>query len=340
MTDDNSNLVDIDDLDALSTAMEGGTASEVVSIPKEVTDTGSDAPATDEATDADVESDEDLEAEEDSTEPEAEPEDKAKGKKSKFQERIDELTRFGRENERKALAAERQAQELARRLEAIEAREREVLQKEPVRQHLPQGAPDPEAVNEKGELIYPLGKYDPDFIRDVTLYSVDQKIQAKEEERKQQYIAAQIAQAQQALAQDWGQRLAEKEKEVPEIRENIQNLVGTFQNLDPAYGEYLAMSVMQSDYGPEIMEYLSQNIGEAQKIVASGPAAATLHLGRLEAYFASAKARPVEEDKRNENLVSNAPLPPGQVTRGRKGQSTVRGDTKDLTAFEREFYQL
>jgi hypothetical protein len=41
--------------------------------------------------------------------------------------------------------------------------------------------------------------------------------------------------------------------------------------------------MMGLDNGPDVMHYLSQNIGEAQKIVASGPAAATIAIGRLDA---------------------------------------------------------
>jgi hypothetical protein len=53
-------------------------------------------------------------------------------------------------------------------------------------------------------------------------------------------------------------------------------MVSVFSGIEPSYGEYLAATIMGADNGPEVMYYLSQNIGEAQKIVASGPAAATL----------------------------------------------------------------
>ena len=98
------------------------------------------------------------------------------------------------------------------------------------------------------------------------------------------------------------------------------------------------MTIMQSENGPRIMEYLSQNIGEARNIVASGPAAATLAIGRLDARLA--RARPNEEEKRNETqkTVSRAPNPPEQVNKGRKGQTVVRPDTDDLDAFERELF--
>jgi hypothetical protein len=344
MTDDNSNLVDISDLDALSTAMSGdgnpeiAEAPEVVEEAPEPEEIEEDALATDEDTDADNESDEDPEPEEDSEEeaedeadPEPEPKDKGKGKKSKYQERIDELTKARRETER-------QNADLIRRLEAIEAREREVLKKEPEQQHRPQGAPDPEAVQENGEPLYPLGKYDPDFIADMTQFTIDTKLAERDAKAEEEARTRQIQEAQAELKNSWSEKLDAAEEDIPEIREHIVDLVEEFRGLEPAYGEYIATTIMQADNGPAIMEYLSQNIGEAQKIVASGPAAATLAIGRLDAVL-SKPVRSDEEEKRNEKRVSSAPNPPEQATKGRKGQKVVRGDTQDLSAFEREFYK-
>jgi hypothetical protein len=67
------------------------------------------------------------------------------------------------------------------------------------------------------------------------------------------------------------------------------------------------------------MYYLSQNIGEAQKIVASGAAAATRAIGRLEARFEQTTPH---EPKRNKR-VSDAPKPPEQRSRGTGGKFTI-----------------
>jgi hypothetical protein len=86
------------------------------------------------------------------------------------------------------------------------------------------------------------------------------------------------------------------------------------------------------------MEYLSQNIGEAQKIVASGPAAATLAIGRLEAKLQSPLVRANEEEKRNKKISGSAPPPPqGRCAVVLKEEQAVRPDTTDLAAFKREF---
>jgi len=109
-------------------------------------------------------------------------------------------------------------------------------------------------------------------------------------------------------------------------------MVEAFQGIDPGYGDYLALTLMQSEVGPQILYYLADNIGEAQKIVASGPAAATLALGRLEARFSK-----TSEEKAT-TKVSEAPNPPETRTRGSGGKFTVSPDTDDLDAFEKVFY--
>jgi hypothetical protein len=92
---------------------------------------------------------------------------------------------------------------------------------------------------------------------------------------------------------------------------------------------------MSCDNGPEIMYYLSQNIGEAQKIVASGPAAATLAIGRLEAQL----SKPKQEELKRNKRVSETPPPPEQRTRGVNGRFATRPDTRDLAAFRKEFFK-
>ena len=127
----------------------------------------------------------------------------------------------------------------------------------------------------------------------------------------------------------------EVEKEIPDLREAMVDLTNTFQDVEPQYGEYLATTIMSCENGPEIMYYLSQNIGEAQKIVASGPFAATLAIGRLEAKLDKSDGT---EIKRNTKRVSGAPKPPEERARGRGAAFNVRADTDDLDAFERVFF--
>ena len=348
-TDDNStNLVDIpEDFSSFKAFFEGRET------PK-VEDTEDNALATDEDTDAAEEADEaddqeDLEPDEDAEEsdepeeeeseeedePEEEPKDKGRKPKSRYQTRIDELTRTAREAERREAA-------LLARLEALETKNQSVQEdssQESIADTLPPGAPKPDDVDAKGVAKYPLGEFDPNFIRDMTKFSVKMEIQAAEEARAAAEAERQKSAQVEAIRTEWNQKLDAAEEEIPEIREHIADLVNVFQTVEPSYGEYLATLVMTSENGPAIMEYLSQNIGEAQKIVASGPTAATLAIGRLEAKLENlSKPRPSGEEKRNKK-PSGAPPPPAATTRGSKGgKVNTRPDTEDLAAFKRDFF--
>jgi len=339
MTTDSENLVDIpEDFSEFKNLMLGKAE------PTEVEDTEEDTLATDEDTDASQEDEaedqevseeddqEDSDSDEDEEEAEDEPKDKGKKPKSQYQERINELTRARREAERREAA-------LLARLEALETKNKPVQdspQESPL-DRLPPDAPKPDAVDAKGNPKYPLGEYDPQYIFDLTTFAGEQTAKRLEEARVKAEAERHVEAQRNAIRDSWAQKLDSAEEEIPEIREHIAELVDTFQNVDPGYGEYLATLIMTSDTGPAIMEYLSQNIGEAQKIVASGPTAATLAIGRLEAKLQNL-SRPTGEEKRNKK-PSGAPPPPTATVRGTKGGSNkVRPDTTDLAAFKRDFF--
>lgn len=287
-----------------------------------------------EVEDQSEEDDNPLATEEDEDEPEVEdeedeeePQPKPKNRKS-AKERINELTAKARE-------AERREQELLQRITALEGSKEEKPQPKGLREQLPVDAPNPDAKNDDGEPIYELGEFDPKFIADLTRFTIETEMKAAKENSQRETQAKAIQEVQQELATEWTGKLDKYEEEVPDIREDIMDLTETFQSIEPAYGEYLATTIMAMDLGPQVMHYLSQNIGEARQIVASGPAAATLALGRLEAILTpSTKA----ETKRNTKKVSEAPEPPESRTRGSGGKFAVSGDTDDLDAFERAFF--
>lgn len=272
------------------------------------------------------------EDENDPLEPEEadEPEEKPKAKNRKSaQERINELTADKHEERRLRL-------QLEKRLAELEAAVKPENKVEDVRDVLPTGAPNPDAKDKDGNPVYELGEFDPAYIRDITKFTVEAEIKAANEARERQAYEQAMQAARNEIHTKWSENLDKYEEAVPEARENISVLVEAFQTLDPGYGEYLATAIMAMDNGPAIMDYLSQNIGEAQNIVASGPAAATLALGRLDAKFTRS---PEEEPKRNNKRVSDAPEPPEARTRGTGGKFAVAPDTDDQRAFEREFFK-
>lgn len=276
---------------------------------------------------------EDEEEPEDEDAPEEEVDKPGKNRKS-AQARINELTAKVRETERRE-AAEKAT--FMRRIEELEAAVKESKPKAKVQDILPEGAPKPDALDEDGEPVYALGEFDPNFLRDLTKFTFKEEMKEAEKQREQNAIQAKIEEEREVIKTQWVDRLDKYEEDVPDIREKISDLTNTFQSVEPGYGEYLATTLMVSDYGVQIMEYLSDNIGEAQKIVASGPAAATLALGRLEARFV--KAETPAEDKPKQQKVTEAGTPPESANRGRGAKFNVPIDTDNQDAFEKEFFK-
>lgn len=339
-TDDTETNVDIDEtnLEDFEAEFYGRTPTETQKeeVEEVVSETEDDSLATEEDDDEELEASPEEEEEDNDDEEEEEPEEDPKPRKNRksAKERIEELVAKNRESERREA-------ELIRRLEQLEAlTNKEVNKSEDevnVRQEqLSADAPNPDALDKEGQPVYPLGEFDPQYIRDLAKFTVAEETRKAKEEAAKEEEAKRIAQIQEDLTSQWIERVNEVEKEIPEIRNNIVRLTDTFKNIDEGYGDYLASVIMSSEFGPQMMNYLSQNIGEAQKIVASGPAAATLALGRLEARFIS-PTKP--DDKRNTKLVSKATEPPEERARGRGGKFTVSPDTDDLDAFERVFYK-
>jgi hypothetical protein len=346
MTDDNSDNVDIaEDLDAFEkeffTKPSAKVEDEEVEVKAE-DDKSEDEDETGEDDDTKAEGDADLgedendpPASEDDDEDEVEEETPpAKKKRHSAQERINELTAKARE-------AEREANALRQRLETLEAsvQKKEPKSEEtPLREMLSADAPNPDKLGEDGEPIYPLGEFDPVYIRDLTRFTIDQETKRAREEAKVEEQKERDAQIQKQIADTWIEKVDEAEKEIPDLREKMKDLTETFADLDPGYGQYLASTIMISELGPQIMNYLSENIGEAQKIVASGPAAATLAIGRLEAKLEKAPSSIEQAEPKRNKKVSEAPQPPESRTRGNGSKFTVSADTDDLDAFERVFF--
>lgn len=277
-----------------------------------------------------------LETDEEVAEEEEEEEKPQPKKKHSAKERIDNLTAEKYEERRAKEAALAEAAALKRELETLKAGREEKEEPEALRTQLPPEAPNPDATDKDGNPIYELGEFDPKYIRDLTKFTIAEETKAAREAAAQKEWEEGVAAAQQELANSWVEKVEKAEEAIPTLREDIVTLTDTFEKVDPNYGEYLAMTIMQCDNGPEIMHYFSNNIGEAQKIVASGPAAATLAIGRLEAMFTKPSTGQ-EEQKRNKR-VSNAPNPPESGARGVNGRQVVRPDTDNLEAFETIFY--
>lgn len=281
-----------------------------------------DAPNEEDTHDGDSDTPADEPDDEDEDEDETPPEPVKK--KSRAQERIEELNAKYRETER-------ELNELKQRLEQKEnpvpvTQEQVVVNK----------APTPEDLNEDGTEKYPLGEFDPTYIRDLTRHTLQEEREAMKAQEQAEIAQQAIADQKTALQTEWQGKLGPAQERYPDFQEKGQELIAQFDGIDQNYGEYLTATIMSLDYGTDVLYYLANNPDEAKAIVASGPTKATVALGRIEAKFADADA----EKQLARPKISKAPAPPAHVNKGSAvAKPTVAPDTDDLEAFSSEFFK-
>lgn len=264
--------------------------------------------------------------EEEEVEAEAE---KPKPRKNRSRERIEELNTKFREEERKRQDVERRLEELTKKFEQND-------QPKPVIKQEADTGPQPDDVTDDGTDKYPLGEFDPNYIRDLTkhTFKVEGERRRQEEVQEQAQKAAENERG--VIAAEWQGKLEPARERYPDFQDKSQELLDTFNGLDPSYGEYLATAIMTMEYGPDVLYHLANNKDEAKKIVGMGAAKATLALGRLEAKFADAS----EEKKQARPKVSKAPVPPERVNKGSAvSKAEVDDDTDDLDAFATKLFK-
>lgn len=303
-----------DDLDAFSDAFHGIEKPVVVVEEKEEA-----APVAEEEV-VDVDDlepvvDDDTVAEEVDSEEEEEVAP-PKPKKNSFQERIDQLS------EKARLERER-ADALEARLAKLEAPVEDKAVK-PVAT----GEPTPDDVGEDGVAKYPLGEFDPQYAKDLIRFTLDAQLNEQKAEQKRHAELLEFEKAEEKRLAEWNEKLAPAQERYPDYTEKAQGLLETFGGLDEQYGDYLTTTIMQMEFGPDVLYYLSNNLELAKDIVDSGPVGATIALGRLESRYLNA-----EEEKEKRIRVSNAPPPPPSNKGSAVSVPEVPGDTEDLDAF-------
>lgn len=261
--------------------------------------------------------DEGKQEEEDSNEP------KPKPKKSRAQERIEELNKKYRETER-------QLNELREKFE-----KQNTETNKPAVKEAEVTGPEPSDQNEDGTDKYPLGEFDPNYIRDLTKFTLEQERQAAKAQDEQAQAQKVMEEQRAELQAGWNEKLGPAQERYPDFREKGEELIDTFSDLNQDYAEYLTATLMSMDYGPDVLYYLANNPDEAHKIVNGGPTKATIALGRLESKFADA----AEEKQKARPKVSQAPTPPPVNKGAAPAKTVVSPDTDDLDAFSKEFFK-
>ncbi len=259
---------------------------------------------------------------EDDDDSDNEPEPEPKPKKGSFQERINELTRDKRE--------------LERRLQALEAKAAPKDEPKPEPQpEVKSEGPDPLALNEDGTEKYPLGEFDPKYLRDVMRHEHQTLMEEQSRKAKETAEQARIQQEQLELQSSWKQKVESAQERYPDLQQKVETALDpAFEGVDPSYGEYLATLVMQMDKGPDVLYHLAENPDEARRIIAMGPTKAAVALGKLEARFDDdGEPQPVKKK------TTDAPPPPPANRGTNAAKAKVSPTTDDLEAFERLFFE-
>lgn len=295
----------------------------------------SDAPVETDTSEEDVPEEEDTLAPEDE-ETETDEEDEngqedpdepvQKPKKNRFQERIDEVVGKQREAERKAVELEARLNEALQKLQ-------QNTEPKPATKPQEDTGPQPTDTNEDGTDKYPLGEFDPNYIKDVVSHTLKTERELSEAQSRRENEEKAIREQQEELQTSWADKSVAAKERYPDFQEKGQQLLDTFEGIDEAYGEYLSATLMSMDHGPDVLYYLANHPDEADAIVKSGPTKATIALGRLEASFVTS------EEPKPRPRVSKAPTPPPVNKGSSPAKTSVQPDTDDLDAFSSEFFK-
>lgn len=315
-----SQTANTDDLDAFSSNFFGQKEEDTSDKTKDK------AEQEDESKDTTQETESQTEDTDQETEETEEVLEEAPKKKQTVQDRIDELVKQREDAKRDGQAQiDALRKEFDEQLKAL---------KQPAKTEEKKGEPTPFDTKEDGEPKYPLGEFDPQYIRDLTRFTLeDERVQVKAQYEQEQRVREE-QQAAQTLQTDWNQRVETAKAEYPDLVEKGTALLNGFNDLDQNYAGYLSTVLMSMDKGPDVLYYLSNHPEEARAIVNSGAQKATLALGRIEARFLE-----TDQTKNAKPKVSKAPEPPSVRTRGTNGAFvSVAPDTDDLNAFETAFF--
>lgn len=307
----------------------------------EEADTDPDDGVTSQEDEADLTPDEgepDPDSEEDDGD---EPEQKGK-KKSRFQERIDDMTHKLREKERLYEAEKQEREALKRQLEeAIAKIEKSAPQDEPAAK--PQNTktedglvePTADDLDEDGNPRYPLGEFDPKLLRDLTRY--DRAVERAHEAKIAAEARAEAEKIEQfnAVQAEWNTKVNTAKETYPDYVEKGQQLLDELGDVPPDYAVYLTQNIMSMEYGPDVFYYLADHPEEARAIVNSSPEKALNRLGRIEARFEIAADE--RSGKETKLRVTKAPEPPATRTRGSNAQTN--DDPDDLDAFALKLFK-
>jgi hypothetical protein len=335
MSTENTNIdVPVEDnLDLFSAELFGESTADTSDTAKseeveDVTETVDDAPEEEDTHSADDGATDEDEAEEveDSEETDSDSDNKPKGK-NRYQERINELTA-------KARQAERERDELKKALEQKNSPPEPEPKKPEQVAATTTGEPKPTDKTEDGKDKYPLGEFDPRFLKDTVQFMLNQ--QEAERAAEAQRIAEQqkAYEERSSLQESWNTKLVDAQERYPDFHDKGEQMLSVFEGIDEQYGQYLTDTLMEMDAGPDVFYYLSNHLDEAQEIVNAGPRKATIALAKLEAQLVG-----TTKPKGPSVRTTKAPPPPPRVKGSSVSKPSVALDSDDLDSFSRELFR-
>lgn len=249
---------------------------------------------------------------------------------TRAEKRIRELNAKYREEERKRL-------ELEERIAKLEKPTTETptdKKTQPETNSDAPKAPHWDDEDDAGNKKYPLGQFDPNFNADLTRFVVQEEQRQYEDRQRETEQRTRLQEAERAAQEQWEEKLTPTMERYPDYVEKGEELIEQFADLEPAYGKYLTDTIRSIDNGPEVFYHLASNPELAKAIVARGPAAATVELGRLSALLDDGKEETSKTPTRTN--VTKAPTPPPTV-RGRAAPK-VKNIEDNLDDFESVFF--
>jgi len=259
-------------------------------------------------------------------EPEGEPAPAAKVEPPKVDKRTKEGRKLTFQQEIDALAA--QKHEAKRELEAAQAElaalrtQREQVQRpQPPQRPTPQAAPPEDREPTLNDFMkLPDGQPNPDPYS--TWVRASAAWEARQEFRRQsEAVAAQQHQA--SIGQTWGGKLAEIRQRVPDIDQRLSQTP-----IDQRVWPFL----QNHKQGPEIAEYLSQNISEAQALLSLHPIDQIGRIGEIVGKL-SARSTAAPVAQRKPPVVSSAKPPIQPLGTSPVATAPEPGDDEPFSSF-------
>ena len=213
----------------------------------------------------------------------------------KLEKRFSELTKARKE-------AEARAEELEKRLVAIESKQAPVIPEPQSNQK-----PSPDSYKDAFEYAEALAEW-----------SAEQALAKREQEVKQKEIQAKRA----TVIQTWQEKLEATKAELPDYEAMVSSS-------SMSVNDTVRDAIVESDVGPRILYELASNDELAEKLSAMTTAGALKLIGKLEAQFEKTDA-PAKAEKKTVTAKSKAPEPIRPL-RSTGGVAEVSMDGNDMS---------